>query len=64
VVPESPLESTEHGLAPTEKAWFVLDAPEAPWWAREGRGLRSEFEGLEGDAPEQLPSGARLGRGV
>jgi uncharacterized cupin superfamily protein len=52
MVPESPLEQTEHGLVPTGKGWFVLNAREAPWWVREGRGLRSEFEGLEGDEPD------------
>jgi uncharacterized cupin superfamily protein len=52
VVSESPLEPTEHGLVPTGKGWFVLNAREAPWWAREGRGFYCEFEGLEGDEPD------------
>jgi uncharacterized cupin superfamily protein len=46
VVPESPLEPTEQGLVPTGKGWFVLNAREAPWWAREGRGFLCEFEGF------------------
>jgi uncharacterized cupin superfamily protein len=52
MIPESPLEPTEHGLVPTGKGWFVLNAREAPWWGREGRGFRCEFEGLEGDDPD------------
>ncbi|MCW2963453.1 MAG: cupin protein [Actinomycetia bacterium] len=48
MVPESPLEPAEHGLAPTRKGWFVLNAREAPWVAREGRGVYSEFEGFDG----------------
>ena len=50
MVPESPLESTEHGLVPTGKGWFVLNAREAPWIDRKGRGFRSEFEGIEDKA--------------
>jgi uncharacterized cupin superfamily protein len=44
VLEESPLEETGHGLVPTGKGWFVLDAREAPWWEREGRGFLCEFE--------------------
>jgi hypothetical protein len=50
MVPESPLEQTEHGLVPTGKGWFVLNARDVPWVAREGRGAFSEFEGFEGAA--------------
>jgi uncharacterized cupin superfamily protein len=46
VVPESRLESTEQGLVPTGSGWFVLNARDAPWWAREGRGVLCEFEGF------------------
>jgi len=38
VVPEAPLEQTEHGLAPAGEGWFVLNAREARWRHREGRG--------------------------
>jgi uncharacterized cupin superfamily protein len=31
-----------------------------PWWAREGRGVRSEFEGLEGDEPDFSQLGIKL----
>ena len=50
MVPESPLEPTEHGLVPRGKGWFVLNAREAPWWSRGGRGVRSELEGFEDEA--------------
>jgi uncharacterized cupin superfamily protein len=62
LVRESPLKSTEHGLCPTGKGWFVLNARDAPWWEREGRGVRSEFEGLEGDEPDFSQLGINLTR--
>ena len=52
MVPESPLESTEHGLVPTGKGWFILNARDAPWYERDGRGFYCEFEGLEEHAPD------------
>jgi uncharacterized cupin superfamily protein len=52
VVAESPLEPTEHGLAPTGRGWFVLNARDAPWYERDGRGFYCEFEGLEGHDPD------------
>ena len=45
MVPEAPLEQTEHGLVPKGDGWFVLNAREARWREREGRGLRCVFEG-------------------
>ena len=48
MVEESKLEPTEHGLVPTGKGWFVLNARDAPWVRRPGRGATSEFEGFEG----------------
>ena len=50
MVPESQLESTEHGLVPKGKGWFVLNAREAPWIEREGRGAYCEFEGFDDEA--------------
>jgi len=50
VVPESPLEPTEHGLVPKGKGWFVLNAREAAWIDRKGRGFYCEFEGFKGVA--------------
>jgi uncharacterized cupin superfamily protein len=60
VLPESPLESTEYGLVPTGKGWFVLNARDAPWYARDGRGFYCEFEGLEGDEPDFSQLGINL----
>jgi uncharacterized cupin superfamily protein len=60
MVPESPLESTEHGLVPKGKGWFVLNAREAPWIERQGRGIYCEFEGLEGDEPDFSQLGINL----
>jgi uncharacterized cupin superfamily protein len=45
MVPESPLEPTENGLVPKGQGWFVLNAREAQWWERPGRGVLCEFEG-------------------
>ncbi len=45
MVPEAPLEQTEHGLVPTGNGWFVLNAREAPWRQAEGRGAISVLEG-------------------
>jgi uncharacterized cupin superfamily protein len=44
-VPEAPLERTEHGLVPEGEGWFVLNAREAPWRHREGRGASLPFGG-------------------
>jgi uncharacterized cupin superfamily protein len=45
VAPEAELIRTEHGLVPTGEGWFVLNAREAQWWDRGGRGVLCEFEG-------------------
>jgi uncharacterized cupin superfamily protein len=45
MVPESPLESTEHGLVPKGNGWFVLNAREAPWRSGPGRTSVCDFEG-------------------
>ena len=60
MVSESPLKSTEHGLVPTGKGWFVLNAREAPWYERDGRGLYCEFEGFEDDEPDFSQFGINL----
>jgi uncharacterized cupin superfamily protein len=52
VLAESPLEETEHGLVPTGKGWFVLNAREAPWYQRDVRGFYCEFEGFEEHEPD------------
>jgi uncharacterized cupin superfamily protein len=45
MVPESRLESTEHGLVPNGDGWFVLNAREARWRPGPGRGVYCRFEG-------------------
>src|ERR671915_800968 len=44
MVPEAPLEETEHGLVNAGDGWFVLNAPEARWWHAEGRCAICDFE--------------------
>ena len=44
-VPESQLESTEHGLVPDGDGWFVLNARDARWRYGPERGARCDFEG-------------------
>lgn len=45
MVPEAPLEPTDHGLLPRGDGWFVLNAREAPWADRKGRGYLCRLEG-------------------
>src|ERR671931_2947744 len=45
MVPEAPLEATEHGLVPAGEGWFVLNARETRWWDREGQGVAGDFDG-------------------
>jgi uncharacterized cupin superfamily protein len=51
MVPEAPLEQTEHGLVASGGGWFVVNAREARWRHREGRGDSLVFEG-ETDFPQ------------
>ena len=45
MVPEAPLERTEAGLVPGGEGWFVLNAREARWWVKPGRGLSPSLQG-------------------
>jgi uncharacterized cupin superfamily protein len=45
VVPEAALEQTDAGLVPTSAGWFVVNAREARWIHREGRGESLPFTG-------------------
>jgi uncharacterized cupin superfamily protein len=45
MVPEAPLEPTDHGLVPKGDGWFVLNAREAQWRHGEGRPAICMFEG-------------------
>jgi uncharacterized cupin superfamily protein len=44
VTPEADLERIEHGIVPASPGWFVLNARDAPWRERSGRGYFCEFE--------------------
>jgi uncharacterized cupin superfamily protein len=44
-VPESPLDSGEHGLVPRGEGWFVVNAREAQWRIADGRSAVCDFEG-------------------
>ena len=57
------LVETERGLVPKGDGWFVLNAREAQWWERGGRGVLCEFEGagLEG-ATDFVQVGVNLTR--
>jgi uncharacterized cupin superfamily protein len=45
MVPEAPLEKTEAGRTPAGEGWFVLNAYEARWRRRGGRGVSVAFTG-------------------
>jgi uncharacterized cupin superfamily protein len=65
-VPEAPLEETGAGLAPADDGWFVLNARDARWLHREGRGERLTFEGEQrfpqvGVSLYVLPPGEPIG---
>jgi uncharacterized cupin superfamily protein len=45
MVPEAPLDAIEGGLVPGGEGWFVLNAREARWRDRPGRGYSLPFEG-------------------
>ena len=45
MVPEAPLERTDHGLVAAGEGWFVVNAREARWRHRPERGESLRFEG-------------------
>ncbi len=45
MVPEAPLEQTDHGLVPQGEGWFVVNARDARWRSSQGRGDSCIFEG-------------------
>ena len=53
MVPEAGLEQTEAGLAPKGDGWFVLNARDARWRRREGRGHSLPLTGWDDDEAEQ-----------
>jgi uncharacterized cupin superfamily protein len=56
VVPESKLEKTAHGLAPTGRGWYVLNMRDAEWRHAARRGavcvVGDDFEGWRRDADQ------------
>jgi uncharacterized cupin superfamily protein len=51
MVPEAPLEQTEHGLVAKGEGWYVVNARDARWYHAEGRGGFCDLEG-EHDFPQ------------
>jgi uncharacterized cupin superfamily protein len=47
MVPEAPLEPTEHGTVPKGPGWFVLNARDARWYHGPGRPAMCDLEGDE-----------------
>ena len=60
MVPESRLETTEHGLVPKGDGWFVLNAREARWIHAPGRSAICEFEGYREGEQDFLQLGINL----
>jgi uncharacterized cupin superfamily protein len=50
MIPEAPLQETEHGLSPAGPGWFVLNMREVRWGYR-GHGLEAGLSG-QGDFPQ------------
>jgi hypothetical protein len=44
MVPEARLEQTDSGLVAAGEGWFVLNARDARWYHRDGRGARLMFD--------------------
>ena len=57
---ESPLRQIDAGTVPAGKGWFVLNARDAPWRKRDGRGLLCEFEDPEGEASDFSQLGVNI----
>jgi uncharacterized cupin superfamily protein len=53
MVPEAQPEQTEAGLAPKGDGWFVLNARDARWRHREGRGHSLPFTGWDDEEARQ-----------
>ena len=56
MVPEAPLEQTDAGLVPAGHGWFVVNARDARWISREGRGMNVPLTGwTEHEAETYFP---------
>ena len=51
MVPEAPLEETDHGLVATGDGWFVVNARDSSWYYVPGRGAYCHLEGKQ-DFPQ------------
>lgn len=54
VVPEARLEDTGSGVVPVSEGWFVLNARDARWLRRPGRGLSLPLTGWTAEEAETL----------
>lgn len=54
MVDEAGLDRTEAGLVPRGHGWFVMNAREARWRDREGRGKSLPFAGWTGEDEQTL----------
>src|SRR4051794_6060610 len=54
MAPEAPLEETDAGLAPGGEGWFVMNARDARWRERPGRGHMVAFTGFTDEEAETL----------
>src|SRR5262245_27277784 len=54
MVPEAPVEPTEHGLVPGADGWFVVNARETRWFHGEGWASVCVFEGRPAEHFAQL----------
>ncbi len=55
MVPEAKLKRTAEGLAPSGPGWFVLNARDARWRHREGRGESLNFTGRDAETAAHFP---------
>ncbi len=62
MVDEAELEETDAGLIPVSPAWFVLNARDARWFDKPGKGHSLPLTGHDDYEPETFPiSGWRSG---
>src|ERR671919_2826033 len=52
MIGEAPIERGDRGLVPAGDGWFVLNARDAEWRRREGRGFRLPLDGEEEFFPQ------------
>lgn len=65
MVPEAPLEQTDHGLLPAGEGWFVMNGREAAWGRCEGKGkwpLLESKRAMSRSSGSASPSSSRASR--